>query len=137
MIDDIDLRHLTGLTEFHFGLSHSPEILDFTYNTKLVYANLMSLHALHTVIPPPNHAIATINLDGCPAFTTSTFDELISRLYQTAITTRERGGLSFAESWYQEYEDESTIVPVSAASREKMLIMKNTYGWGFYPNILD
>lgn len=136
MMDDIDLRHLTGLTEFHFGLSHSPTVLDFTHNTKLRHANLIGLYPLHTVIPPQNQLVS-INLDGCTGFTTSSFDDLITRLYQSAKTIGQKGGLSFAESWYQEPEDESTMVIISEASREKMLIMKNTYGWGFYPDIFD
>jgi hypothetical protein len=135
MMDAIDLRHLTGLKEFHFGLSHSPAVLDFTFNKSLEYANIIGLGELHTVIPPQDHAVGTISIDGSNSFTTSSFDDLISRLYQIAVNTNEKGGLSFAESWYQ--EDESTLVPISEASREKMLIMRNTYGWGFYPNIFD
>ena len=134
MMDDIDLRHLTNLREFRFGLSHSPTVLDFSHNSNLEQLYLPSL-SLEKIILPEDHMIRSIDLDG-NTFTTSAFDDLISNLYENAIRNNYSAGLSFAASWYQEPEDESTIAPVSQASLEKMAVMQ-TYGWSFYPDILD
>jgi hypothetical protein len=134
MMDDIDLRHLTNLKEFRFGLSRSPTVLDFSHNLNLQQLYLPAL-TLERIILPENHMIRSIDLDG-NIFTSNAFDDLISNLYENAMRNNYAGGLSFAASWYQEPEDESTIAPVSQSSLEKMAVMK-TYGWSFYPDILD
>jgi hypothetical protein len=132
-IDKIDFTHLSEVKEVSFGLAPSPAVLDFTSNLKLETLILIALTDLEEVILPPSHNISLVSLDGENRMTTPAVDAVIDNLCRNTIRKNIRNGsMGWRMSWVQ--EDNSIIGPPTATALAQVKIMKEKYGWMFYPD---
>jgi len=129
-ISHLDITRLSNLLDYRVGFTRSPEYVDFSKNTKLIYLDC-SMSSMKSLDISHNHYLKGLSITGND-FSTSNLNRLIDHLYRNAVdNSLMDGGFLYAKS----YEDLTIPMgPPSEASLEKLRILRDEYQWYIDPD---
>lgn len=130
---DIDLQFLPNLEDFRCGLrgeDQSPSILDFTHNPKLEYLDILANPSIEKVIIPEPNSIRYLFFSHT-RMSSDDIDDMINPVYESAITADRKFGSIF---WNSDTYGPPYETPLSDESRQKLIELKNVYGWNIDPD---
>lgn len=134
-IYEINLKNLPELIDFSLGFLgglSNPKEVDFSYNHKLQSINMANNWYLEKIIIPENNVITSLSIPGPNQINTSTLEQIVSKIYESAIqNNRQEGyiGLSI------EGEDNLPVTgPPSEYTLVQLRYLKKNLNWYIYPD---
>jgi hypothetical protein len=131
-IGQINLEHLSGLTSFRSGFTRGVKTYDFSQNVELEYVEISWQRMTENIILPVNNKIKGIQIGDMPAFKSESLNDIVNKLYNFIITSNRRNGSIFINTG--DPANHIFVVPPSAESINKLLILKNQFGWNVNPD---
>jgi hypothetical protein len=127
---DIGLAHLPNLRYFNLAYIQSPDTIDISQNLELLQINLAKTNVRWLDVSR-NPQLKDINLMGATSLSAEAVNKLIDDVYQKTLTDGSWGG--HLQLGVTPEANSQMIGPPSAASVQKLRVLRDTYGWLIYP----
>lgn len=135
-LDSINTQSLSNLKEIRFGLTNGPKVIDLRYNKKIEFIMMTGLHELEELLLPDENSIYYIDISGPNLITTSGIDQIINKIYATAVMNNVmNGGFQLNKQWYPPFTGEA-VGPPSEAGIMKLRELRDSYNWSVLPDSL-
>lgn len=141
LFDSINVSRLRRLVDLTVGLTSGPAVFDLSENRELLWVSLIGVPELKKVILPKRHQIPNINVSGPNQINTDEIDNIINNMYDNAVKEKMLGGaISLEKLFYLNNGDEGygeLVGPPSPAAIDKLVELRDVYGWHISPPITE
>jgi hypothetical protein len=141
LFDSINVSRLRRLVDVTVAMTPGPAVFDLSENKELLWVALFGVPELKKVILPKRHRIPYINVSGPNQISTKEIDDIINNVYDNAVKGKVFGGsIELEKLIYLNDGDEGygeLVGPPSPAAIDKLVELRDVYGWRISPPITE
>jgi hypothetical protein len=130
----INVENLPALKSFDAGFNgpYGVKTYDFSNNSNLEELTLAYISKTESIILPVKNKINSISMNEIPTLKAESLNNLIEKLYNAVVASNRRNGTIYLNNG--DPSNHNYVVPPSAESINKLLILKNQFGWNVNPD---